>query len=79
MRILPIFSIVVLAGALAGCSKVEATATPTEGAPDAVTVKNAPIRHSPDASAAPGAGYRITPSNPNDPKFKMDPKLAGGN
>ena len=34
--------------------------------------------HSPAEAPEGGGGYIITPSNPNDPKFKQDPNLGGG-
>ncbi len=30
------------------------------------------------SQAKQGGAYRIVPANPDDPKFKADPKLAGG-
>lgn len=31
------------------------------------------------ADAQPGGSYQIKPANPDDPRFKPDPRLAGGN
>ncbi|CAN5607417.1 hypothetical protein BH11ARM2_BH11ARM2_19410 [soil metagenome] len=68
-------SIIVL---LCGCAK---PAEPETGVAASPTVGSGEgtVKHGPDPSAAQGASYRITPPDPNDPKFKPDPKLAGGN
>lgn len=50
-------------------------------APDQVAAandKNIKTYSAPPVNAAQGSSYRIAPANPNDPKFKPDPKLAGG-
>lgn len=44
-----------------------------------VTPDQAPVKGTPDANAAQGSSYRIQPPDKNDPRFKADPKLAGGN
>lgn len=38
---------------------------------------NAPVIHDPK-EAKPGEGYKIAPANPDDPKYKADPRLSGG-
>lgn len=76
-----------LAVAALGCNK-EATNAETGGAGAGQTgtetgqapsnVNNPAVMSEPPSSAAPGQSIRIQPSNPNDPKFQADPKLAGG-
>jgi predicted small lipoprotein YifL len=38
---------------------------------------NEPVINSP-SQVEPGGAYRIQPADPNDEKYKPDPKLAGG-
>jgi len=56
------------------------TASQQGMAPDqtaAANNKSVPTYSSPQ-DASQGTGYRLAPANPNDPKFKADPRLAGG-
>ncbi len=61
------------AGAGAGAG---AGANQTGQAPS--NVNNPAVMSEPPTNAAPGQSIRIQPSNPNDPKYQADPKLAGG-
>jgi len=38
---------------------------------------NAPVVDDPKQTV-PGGSYRIAPANPNDPKYRADPRLGGG-
>ncbi len=64
---------------LVGCGSSE---TPTDAtattAPGASSTGNTTVKNAPDTSASPGASYQIKPANPSDPKYKADPRLAGG-
>jgi len=47
------------------------------GKGDNVQVKNANTVSDP-SKTTPGGSYKIEPANPNDPRWKPDPKLGGG-
>lgn len=69
---------------VAGCKSGESTSNETQGAsasPNAAppaSASNPPVTSQPPDQAAQGQSIRITPPDPNDPKFKQDPKLGGG-
>ncbi len=73
---LPLLPFLFAALMLAGCG-AKAADPAAVGSSDVSATKGS-VRNAPDPQAAPGAAYRIVPPNPNDPKFKADPKLAGG-
>jgi len=76
---LTLFPILSAAFIIVGCGAKETPADPAAVGSPAVSATKVDVKNAPDAQAAPGAAYRIVPPDPNDPKFKPDPKLAGGN
>lgn len=46
--------------------------------PPLENAKNPDVMSAPPDQVAPGQSIRIAPSNPDDPKYRPDPKLAGG-
>jgi len=63
----------------AGCKK--SAVTDDNGAalkPIAGQGTSAPVYDRPPSGIQAGSGYSVAPANPNDPRFKADPKLAGG-
>jgi curli biogenesis system outer membrane secretion channel CsgG len=61
--------------ALCGCQQKPADTAEANTA----AVPNSSATKYDDPSKAPDSGgYKISPSDPNDPKFKPDPKLGGG-
>lgn len=73
-----IFSL--LAIVLAGCSSEPQHAPMAEDVKDKDNIKasDAKVVNSPEDIKGSSSGYRIEPKDPNDPRFKADPKLAGG-
>jgi len=71
---------------MAGCAakpEAEAASSAASGANasqpgDTRPASGGRVYNAPPQNAAPGEGYRIAPANPNDPKFKQDPRLGGG-
>lgn len=67
---------------VSGCKSGESTSNETQSAsPNAnppASASNPPVTSQPPDQAAQGQSIRITPPDPNDPKFKQDPKLGGG-
>jgi hypothetical protein len=85
LRASSLVAVAVAIGAIAGCSSAadpEGTAAVTgvkEGDQSKGDRVNTSTEVVHDPKQAPDTGgYRITPANPSDPKFKADPKLGGG-
>ncbi|RYG37227.1 hypothetical protein EON81_07315 [bacterium] len=73
MKNLTLLSSLLAITLVAGCAKpVDAESASTS------TPSNGSVKNAPDPTAAQGAAYRLEPKDPNDPKFKADPKLSGG-
>ena len=66
---------------LCGCSKTEDQPGDTDKGPsvkkDASSANNPTTVNDPTNVEA-GQSIRVPPANPNDPKFRQDPKLSGG-
>lgn len=86
-RLIGIALVTALASVIAGCGKTEsdgnAVSTEVKGSATVMqpgdNVKSANAQEVSDPSQVKdGGSFRLTPPDPNDPKFKPDPKLAGG-
>ncbi len=82
LLLLAISALLTVAGCGSKDATPEASAAPSANAgsssESAPSSGSTAVKNQPDGSAAPGAAYRIQPSNPSDPKYKADPRLAGG-
>jgi hypothetical protein len=78
-----LLAVAFLGGALGCASEDVSTAQAIESAPQGDQSKgdnvrtNAPVVHDPQ-QVQPGGSYKIEPANPNDEKFRPDPRLGGG-
>ena len=75
---------ILISFALVGCNQPTAADSAADGvAPKSAMGENdrgtAKVINDPSAVTDPNAAVRVVPANPDDPKFKMDPKLGGGN
>jgi ABC-type oligopeptide transport system substrate-binding subunit len=81
MNLRLILLVLLALGGLSGCAKDEGV---TQVGPADATNPQDPNQARGgqvfnDPNQATGQGFRIAPADPNDPNFKPDPKLAGGN
>lgn len=77
-----VLSLLVLGGgctpALTGDTGADAAAAKTEKPTTAADGNTAPKTVSDLTQVKPGESVRVAPANPDDPRFKADPALAGG-
>ena len=66
-------------GAVAGETGADAAAARTEKGATAPEGNTGSTKISDPTGVKPGDSVTVAPADPNDPKFKADPKLSGGN